>query len=125
MRLTLRIIAIILALSLMIGESIRSYGQDRHLIFVIDDFLLGAFLIAGAIAFASDTLSRRATFAAAWATTAGMLYGSFFGKVFPPAVGANFQTNIDAGMLTMLIGIAFATSIIGMFATIALPSKPT
>jgi len=118
----LRIIAVILGLSLMIGESIRSWGQDRPLIFVIDDFLLGIFLISGAVAFAKDTLSRRATFAAAWATTAGMLYGSFFGKVFPDA-GANFHTNINADVLTILIGVAFATAVIGMFATIALPSK--
>lgn len=120
----LRIIAVILALSLMIGESIRSWGQDRPLVFVIDDFLLGIFLITGAIAFAKDTLARRATFAASWALTAGMLYGSFFGKVFPDA-GANFHTNINADVLTILIGVAFATSVIGMFATITLrPRTP-
>jgi hypothetical protein len=123
MRNTLRIVAIILALSLMTGEGIRSWGQDRPLVFVIDDFLLGTFLIAGALAFAKDTLSRRATFAAAWATTAGMLYGSFFGKLFPDTASANFHTNINADVLTALIGVAFATSIIGMFATIAQPSK--
>ena len=124
MKTGLRVIAVILALSLMIGESIRSYGQSRPLVFVIDDFLIGGFLIGAAWAFAGDTLRRRAAFAAAWATTAGMLYGSFFGKVFPD-VGADFHTNIRADILTILIGVAFATSVIGMIATIALPAKPT
>ena len=122
MKNTLRIIAVVLALSLMTGEAIRSWGQDRPLVFVIDDFLIGTFLIAGALAFAKDTPPRRATFAAAWGVAAGMLYPSFFGKVFPDA-GANFHTNINADVLTILIGIAFATAVIAMFATIALPNR--
>jgi hypothetical protein len=124
MKIALRVIAVILGLSLMIGESIRSYGQDRPIVFVIDDFLIGTFLIASSLAFAGDTLRRRAAFAAAWAATAGMLYGSFFGKLFPEH-GADFHTNIRGDILTIRIGVAFATSIIGMIATIALPSKPT
>jgi len=124
MKNTLRILAIILGASLMIGEAIRSWGQDRPLVFVIDDFLIGGFLIGTALAFGRDTLTRRAAFAAAWATTVGGLYGSFFGKLFPDP-GANFHTNIDAGVLTALIGAAYATAMFGMIATIALPSKPT
>lgn len=120
MKTTLRVIAIILALSLMIGESIRSYGQVRPLVSVADDFLLGGFLIAAALAFVEDTPWRRAAFAGAWATAVGMLYPSFFGKIFPEH-GTDFHTNIRADVLTILIGVAFATSIIGMIATIALP----
>lgn len=128
MKLALRVIAVILALSLIVGESIRSYGQSRPIVFVIDDFLIGGFLILGALLFAADTPRRRATFAAAWAATAGMLYGSFFSKVFPDA-NTSLQSNIPNDTLTILVGVAFATSLIGMIATLALPepakSKPT
>jgi hypothetical protein len=118
----LRIFAIILGASLIIGETIRSYGQDRELVFVVDDYLIGGFLVLSAVFFSADTLVRRSAFAAAWATTAGMLYGSFFGKVFP-AQGSSMRSNIPDDTLTILIGVAFATAIIGMIATIALPRQ--
>jgi hypothetical protein len=40
-----------------------------------------------------------------------MLYSSFFGKVFEPA-SAN-AGNFDLGLLTALIGLAFATAVVG------------
>jgi hypothetical protein len=120
MALALRIWAITLGASLMIGETIRSYGQDRNLVFVVDDYLIGGFLIVAAIFFSVDTLVRRSAFAASWAVTAGMLYGSFFGKVFP-SPNSSMQSNIPDNTLTILIGVAFASAILGMIATIALP----
>ena len=84
----------------------------------MDDMIMGTMLIAAAIMVAKDTFPRRAFFTAAWGTNAGMLYGSFFGKVFAPA-DAN-AGNFDLGFLTLLIGIAFATAVAGMIASIVL-----
>ena len=84
----------------------------------MDDMIMGTMLIAAAIMVAKDTFHRRAFFTAAWGTNAGMLYGSFFGKVFAPA-DAN-AGNFDLGFLTLLIGIAFATAVAGMIASIVL-----
>jgi hypothetical protein len=114
----LRIVAVLLALSLMIGELWRSFGAGRPLVFVIDDPLMGALLLAGAWAVREDTLRRRALFAGAWGVNVGMLYGSFFGKLVAPE-----QTdagNWDLGVLTLLVGVAFAVACAGLAASIAL-----
>ena len=80
---TLRIVAVLLSLSLMIGECWRSWGVGRPVMFVLDDQLIGGFLIAAAWAMGNDTHRNRAAFSAAWGMAAGMLYGSFFkGVIF-------------------------------------------
>jgi hypothetical protein len=81
----LRVVAAVLALSLMIGELWRSWGAGRHPLFILDDQVMGGFLLAAAWAMRVDTRRNRAAFAGAWGTCAGMLYGSFFGKLVEPA----------------------------------------
>lgn len=116
----LRIIALIHGLGLMIGETWRSWGAGRPLVFVIDDFLIGGFVILGAWLMRNDTPRNRAVFAAAWGANAGMLYGSFFGKlVEPSAVNAG---NWSLDVLTWLVGLAFVVSVIGMLAAMLLPA---
>ena len=105
-----------LALSLMIGEAIRSWGVGRPIMFVLDDFFMGGLLLAGAILMARPTRTRWAVFVAGWAACAGMLYGSFFGKVFDPA--SSNSGNFDLGVLTALIGLAFVVSLVGLAASI-------
>lgn len=122
MKNALRIVAVVLGLSLIIGESIRSFGQDRPIVFVIDDFIFGGLLIAGAWAFGVDTPRTRALFAAAWGVGFGGLYGSFFGKLFP-APGSSMMSNIPDDLLTWLVGAAFLTCVFGMIAVITLPQQ--
>ena len=119
----LRIVAVLFALSMMIGELWRSWGAGRPIMFVLDDQIMGAMLIAAAILVSKDTFNRRAFFTSAWGVNAGMLYGSFFGKVFAPE-NAN-AGNWDLGILTILIGIAFATSIIGLIFSVTLQRSGT
>jgi len=115
----LRVIAVLHALSLMIGECWRSWGVGRPVMFVLDDQLMGSFLIAAAWAVGRETTRTRAAFSAAWGVVAGMLYGSFFGKVFDPAKAQ--AGNWDLGVLTWLLGVAFLTSLIGVWLSITLP----
>lgn len=117
----LRLLAVLLALSLMVGEAWRSWGAGRPAYAWLDDQIMGAMLLAGAWAMARDTLARRAFFAAGWGVNAGMLYGSFFGKVFEPQ--RTNAGNFDLGLLTWLVGLAFAVSIAGMILTITLPQQ--
>ncbi len=117
----LRIWAVLLALSLMIGELWRSWGAGRELAFVLDDQIMGAMLIASAMLLRRDTFARRAFFTAAWGVNAGMLYGSFFGKVFAPE-DAN-AGNWDLGVLTALVGLAFFSAIAGMVLSIITPRR--
>ena len=114
-----RIWAVILGASLMMGESIRSWGQGRNLLFVCDDFLIGIPLVVTAILMGKPTPARWCAFAASFAATAGMLYGSFFGKLVEPS--ATNAGNWDLGVLTVLVGVAFAVSLAGLVASIALP----
>lgn len=117
----LRVIAIVSALSLMIGEAYRSWGAGRPIAFWMDDMLAGALMIAAALLLRRETPARRALFTGVWGVAMGMLYGSFFGKVFDPA-HAN-PGNFDLGLLTALIGVAFAASICGFVASLMLPFK--
>lgn len=117
----LRLLAVLLALSLMVGEAWRSWGAGRPAYAWLDDQIMGAMLLAGAWAMARDTLARRAFFAAGWGVNAGMLYGSFFGKLFEPQ--RTNAGNFDLGVLTWLVGLAFAVSIAGMILTITLPQQ--
>lgn len=115
----LRIIAVLLALSLMIGELWRSWGAGRHWLFVIDDQIMGALLILSAIVLRRDSFNRRAFFAAAWGACAGALYGSFFGKLVAPETVNAGNWNMD--VLTVLVGVAFVVSLLGMILSILLP----
>ena len=112
----LRFLGTGLALSLMIGEVIRSWGVGRPIMFVLDDFFMGGLLLAGAILMVRPTRTRWAIFVAGWGACAGMLYGSFFGKVFDPA--SSNSGNFDLGVLTVLIGLAFVVSLVGLAASI-------
>jgi hypothetical protein len=117
----LRILGTVGALSLMIGELWRSWGTDRHILFILDDQFAGLLMLAGVWAMRTDTIRNRALFAAGWGVAAGMLYGSFFGKVVNPEAAQPGNWNL--GVLTALLGVAFAVSLGGLAASILLPSK--
>jgi hypothetical protein len=105
----------------MLGEVWRSWGAGRHPLFVLDDQLMGGFLLAAAWAMRVDSRRNRAAFSAAWGVVAGMLYGSFFGKLVEPA--SSNAGNWNMGVLTALLGIAFATALIGLWFSIVLPGS--
>lgn len=111
-----RIWAALLGSSLMIGETVRSWGQGRNLLFVLDDFVIGVPLLVTAILMANPTPARWCAFSASFAATAGMLYGSFFGKLVDLSKSAS--SNIEIHLLTALIGLAFVSSLVGLFASL-------
>lgn len=117
----LRIIAVIGALALMIGEIYRSWGVDRPVMFVLDDMFAGVMMLSAAWLVGRPTPARRAYFAAAWGVAVGMLYGSFFGKLLDPAAGE--PGNFEIGTLTALLGLAFVLAIGGLIASIVLPDE--
>lgn len=115
----LRALGVLHGALLIAGEMLRSWGQGRPLAFVLDDVWIGGGVIVASLWFRAGDLRRRAALAAAWGANAGMLYSSFFGKVFAPP-GEDFHTNYSADLLTALIGLAFFASLACMAATIAL-----
>jgi hypothetical protein len=116
-----RVWAALLGSSLMIGETIRSWGQGRNLLFIVDDFLVGIPLLATAILMANPSPARWCAFSASYAATAGMLYGSFFGKLVDLSNPAS--SNIEIRLLTGLIGLAFASSLIGLIASVRMSGR--
>lgn len=114
----LRWMAIVGAAMLMVGEVYRSWGVGRPIMFVLDDMIVGTMMITAAVLVARPTLARRCYFSAAWGAAAGMLYNSFFGKLLDPA--NSDPGNLSLGLLTALLGIAFALAIAGLIASIVL-----
>ena len=119
--LQLRLLASALAIGLIFGELLRSWGAGRPLAFVVDDLIIGACLLVGALLAKSVSIGTYSFFVGSWALAAGMLYGSFFNKLLTPV---NEQAgNWDMGWLTILVGIAFATSVIGFVCAIVIAPK--
>ncbi len=89
--------------------------------FVLDDQLAGGFMLAAAWAMRDDTKRNRAAFSAAWGVAVGMLYGSFFGKVFDPQSAEPGNWNL--GVLTALLGFAFVGALAGLWFSLTLPTN--
>lgn len=115
----LRVWAVLLALSLMLGEVWRSWGAGRHFLFVIDDQLIGGLMLIAAYLLKKNTWRRRALFTGSWGIGIGMLYGSFFGKVIDST--STNAGNWDVGILTALIGVAFVSAIMGFILSMVPP----
>ena len=117
----LRILAVLIAFALMIGEAWRSWGEARPLAVVWDDMFVAAALAISAVVLTADTSRRRAFFAAAWGTNAGMLYGSFVEKIITPE--STIAGNWNADVLTILVRFAFAATCAGTIASILVPRE--
>lgn len=117
----LRVIAVLLALTLMFGEAFRSWGAGRPFFAWFDDQIMGALLILGAWLMAYPTPRRHAFFAMAWGVNTGMLYGSFFGKLYNPE--SSNPGNFDIAFLTIAIGLLFVIAIAGTICSILLTPK--
>jgi len=114
-------LAILLALGLIIGETIRRYGEWGFWARWIDDYIMGLLLIIPAILVLKNKNFGKKLLIAGWSLTIGITYGSFFSKISPNA--KEFQTNIEANSLILLIGLAFITSTIGLIWILLLESK--
>jgi hypothetical protein len=111
-----RIVAIVLGSALMTGEAVRSWGQGRNLLLVVDDFLLGTALVVAGVLMARPTFARHCGLCAAFAASVGGLYPSFFGKLVD--LSAPASSNIEVRLLTALIGAAFVIALAGLVATL-------
>jgi Na+-transporting NADH:ubiquinone oxidoreductase subunit NqrB len=117
----LRLIAVIGALALMLGEAYFTWGTGRPIYAWMDDMLVGGLMLIAAVRMARPTLINRTFFSACWGIAVGMLYGSFLGKLFDPA--SSNPGNFGIGFLTVLVGLAFVIAIAGLLASIVLPQR--
>lgn len=117
----LRTLAALLGVLLIVGELARSWGQGRNILFVVDDFFIGIPLLLMAMLMSKPSTVRFCGLTAAFAAVAAGLYGSFFGKIvdLEQEMASNFENEI----LTALIGLAFASSLAGVVASLYYASK--
>lgn len=109
-------LAVIIGVTLAIGEALRSWGAGRPWPSWIDDEILGAFLLYGA--WRSATGRGRLHLAAAWGFSAGMLFGSFFkhwATRAQPNVGNFAHTCVLA-----VVAFGFWGSVLGLLLTLYL-----
>lgn len=109
---TSRGLAVGLGAAMMIGETIRSWGQGRHPVYVLDDFIIGVPLVITAVLAGKPGSRSHAALVASFAACASMLYGSFVSKLINPT--RSFDSNIPTGPLTALVGLGFAVALLGL-----------
>jgi hypothetical protein len=94
---------------LALAETLRRWGNWPFLPFLLDDWIAGLFLVYGAVRSRRDWTAGRPYQAAAWAFTAGMMYGSFFGHLehwSQPPEGDSVPHECLVGIIGVLFGLA-------------------
>lgn len=114
-----RTLAVVLGVITPALETARRWREVRDMTVwwpaFIDDYLIGAFLLLGALRVGKDAEAGRAVLAAAWAFLCGMAYGSFFGQLAelsqsdPSGVSPVFVVAVKGvGLLLGMVGLALS-----------------
>lgn len=115
----LQILSLLLAVGLVVGESIRSWDVGRPFAAVADDFVAaGLLLLAAWLTGRPDHRARRIV-VAVWALIAGAVLPNLVMKLADPAHMT--PGNLSPGLLTALVGLALLVSLGGLVAAILLP----
>jgi uncharacterized membrane protein len=78
----LRWLAIGIALVLLLAEGWRVSQLEREWLLILEDVVSAGLLLVAALLMSSDSIRRRALFAAAWMLNAALLYVSFHTQWF-------------------------------------------
>lgn len=115
-----RALALVYALVLPVGESVRRFPEVRagtvYWPSVLDDYLIAAFLLAGWLATRRNFDSGRALLAAAWGFTVAFGYASFFGHL--KGIEAADAGPLPHRLLISIIGVGWALAIVALIATL-------
>lgn len=115
---TLRVLHFSGGFLLLVGELSRRWDNWPYWAFWMDDVIFGSLAMVAAVLAAPNVIWRRALFSVSHGIGMGMLYGSFFGKIGNPDY---VETgNSSAETVVMVIGTAFAFSIIGAILSVVL-----
>ena len=111
------VVAVILGIALAVGESIRRFGTEFFLPFLLDDYIMCVLLILGAWHTHRSAFKDLRFLLAGWSFTCGMLYLSFFANL-EKYMNNPSSPGISAPIWVILIFTAFATSVFGAIATL-------
>ncbi|HYV68300.1 MAG TPA: hypothetical protein VE964_18830 [Myxococcales bacterium] len=95
------------------------WGQLSKLPSILDDFVAGGFLIAGAVLCRRDPTTGRPWLAAAWGVATGMMYYSFFGQLV--ALGQPDPSGVPSIVVVAFKGVLFAGCIWCLGAALRVP----
>ncbi|HXD33727.1 MAG TPA: hypothetical protein VN643_21580 [Pyrinomonadaceae bacterium] len=114
-----RILAIIIGILTPLAETIRRWStwQDNPPA-IIDDYLLGGFLLYGAWRVGKDVKSGQRFLAAGWAFMCGMAYGSFFEQVHRYRLGISDPAPISSLWVAVIKGVGLALAVIALLVTL-------
>ena len=109
-----------LAATIVIVETYRSWGVDRPILTVADDYVGGALLVWAAwLTMRPDERSRRAV-VAVWGVICGVSLCNFSVKLLMP--DRMTPGNLSPLLLQALVGAAFLFSLIALVASVLLPT---
>src|SRR5207237_6631679 len=110
-----RYLAIVLGILTPLAETIRRWSTWReNPPALLDDYILGAFLLYGAWRVRKDARSGQRFLAAAWAYMCGAAYLSFFGQLRQISLGEHDQDPIPSTWVAVIKSAGFALGILGL-----------
>jgi len=112
---------------LAVAEAARNSGEVQWWPFWVVDYIAVALLLWGAAAVLWRPSAARGLpiLTAAWGFTCAMFYMSFFGhidEITKSGIGVaatNAQSAVDEPVLTLIIGVLFAITIVGLLTSLA------
>ena len=111
------ILAVILGIALAVGESVRRFGAEFFLPFLLDDYIMCVLLTLGAWRAHRSSFKDLSLLITGWSFTCGMLYLSFFANLEKYMVNPS-SPGISAPIWVALIFMAFVTSIFGVLSAL-------
>jgi hypothetical protein len=110
-----RYLAVVLGVLIPLAETIRRWSTWRNdPPALLDDYILGAFLLYGAWRVGKDVRSGQRFLAAAWAFMCGMAYYSFFGQLHGMRIGELDPTPIPSIWVALIKGIGLGLGVIAL-----------
>ena len=114
-----RYLAVIFGVMAPLLETVRRWNtwQEYPPAF-FDDYIMGAFLLAGAWLVSRGSAIGQKVLAAAWGFTCGMGYYSFFEQLRRYRLGEIDPAPVPAGMVLVIKGVGVALAIAALIATL-------
>jgi hypothetical protein len=110
-----RYLAIVLGILTPLAETVRRWSTWReNPPALLDDYVLGAFLLYGAWRVGKDVRSGQRFLAAAWAFMCGMAYGSFLEQVHRYRLGISDPAPIPSVWVAVIKGAGLALGIMAL-----------
>ena len=110
-----RYLALVLGIVTPVAETIRRWStwQDDPPA-LLDDYILGAFLLYGARRVGQDARTGQRFLAAGFAFMCGMAYYSFFGQLHNLRTGVPDPAPISSTWVAVIKGIGLALAVVGL-----------